>query len=559
MIYQNWAFGNGAGLTFPTNPTARPTATPIFPMNTDEGCTSISDQNGNLIFYTNGVAIWEGITGTNIQVYNQLMGDISSTQSAIIVPDPNDSNQYYILTTDGSSGLAPHNHFDGILMNVSDANPNNWTFTRLSNLMTMPTTAGFLPTERITAIQHQNCRDYWAITIVLGPPNADGERGSFFRVFSINSNGISWIGDTLMGFNSTINGYLKGSPNGATLAFVNSTTPDIHVLPFDNSTGIMNVSRNMTIPTPNDRNGNPVSRLYGLEFSPNNQFLYFGSLGQNSTTAYIYQTDLLTNLTQIAGEVQGVNPNQPQRTILGALQLGIDGRIYFVKNGQNTIGAILNPNDLSPTVDNAFVTLTTGALGQLGLPNFIASYCADEHDCDCGCGCSGCNENAEALNQELIDRAEEKHNLLSSGTTPPFAANCNTSVVDPTLNLAPEFHFHWGDSANDQIEEHDTEVFYLTVCNSYNDIQFNGLQITKLTLVPDIADLDKIHIVPDRFVHFDCLTACSCQTREFALITRGTDIAGNYELLIEYCFDNISITTGQNSGEVTFPVEIIKD
>ena len=28
---------------------------------------------------------------------------------------------------------------------------------------------------------------------------------------------------------------------------------------------------------------------------------------------------------------------------------------------------------------------------------------------------------------------------------------------------------------------------------------------------------------------------------------------------VQYCFDNISISTGQNSGEVTFPVEIVKD
>ncbi len=74
-----------------------------------------------------------------------------------------------------------------------------------------------------------------------------------------------------------------------------------------------------------------------------------------------------------------------------------------------------------------------------------------------------------------------------------------------------------------------------------------------------MEDLDKIQIVPDRFVHFDCLTPCACQTREFALITRANDIAGSYQLEIEYCFSDISIIRDENSGTVSFPVEIIKD
>ncbi|HRI60039.1 MAG TPA: hypothetical protein PK228_09960, partial [Saprospiraceae bacterium] len=118
---------------------------------------------------------------------------------------------------------------------------------------------------------------------------------------------------------------------------------------------------------------------------------------------------------------------------------------------------------------------------------------------------------------------------------------------------------HWGDGSNDQIEEHDTEVFYITVCNSFNDIQYNGLRITKITLIPDIHPINKIQIVPDRFINLDCLEPCSCQTREFAMITRADDTAGAYTMEVEYCYESITIASGGNGGKVEFELEITED
>ena len=49
-----WYFGRNAGLDFNTNP---PTPLLDGAMNTVEGCATISDINGNLLFYTNGEKI----------------------------------------------------------------------------------------------------------------------------------------------------------------------------------------------------------------------------------------------------------------------------------------------------------------------------------------------------------------------------------------------------------------------------------------------------------------------------------------------------------------------
>src|SRR5210317_951840 len=101
----NWYFGNGAGVSFDINTgVVTSNSNAINTINTNEGCSSISDPNGNLLFYTDGRSVWDA----NHQVmpngdYNNgqgLLGDPSSTSSAVIVPKPGNSDQYYIFTVD---------------------------------------------------------------------------------------------------------------------------------------------------------------------------------------------------------------------------------------------------------------------------------------------------------------------------------------------------------------------------------------------------------------------------------------------------------------------------
>lgn len=558
MVNQNWVFGVGAELDFSSvPPIARNNGRLI---DTNEGCSSISDANGNLLFYTDGLKVWDN---TNQVRVTGLRGNKSSTQSSIIVPVPAMSDEYYILTADGASGTDHH-------IAATQININTWNAQSilLQGAFDVTSTS---PTEKITAIQKDNCSDFWLLTVVQEKTAITGGVGrGILRIFEITSSGIQHYSDTSLDETVRDLGYLKASSDSKKIAFANWVAHTIILLDFDVVTGSINlitkqvisittVPISLTNPQPNSQHSRCV---YGIEFSPDNQFLYFTVISNasyvtgNKGRGYVYQLEIATSSLLLIDTYE----NNGTYYALGALQRGQDDKIYIAQSATRFLGVIENPNGTTrANIDLKWdeIELPQGLECRMGLPNLLPNPCEDDHDC--GCGCAGCNENAETLNQELIDRAKKKHNHLSDGSIPPFKANCTISAVKKSVNLEPDFHFHWGDSAQDQIEEHDTEVFYLTVCNNYNDIQFNGLQVTKLTLVPDVADLDKIHIVPDRFVHFDCLTACSCQTREFALITRGTDIAGNYELMIEYCFDNISISTGQNSGEVTFPVEIVKD
>ncbi len=77
--------------------------------------------------------------------------------------------------------------------------------------------------------------------------------------------------------------------------------------------------------------------------------------------------------------------------------------------------------------------------------------------------------------------------------------------------------------------------------------------------MPGTFSIDKIQVVSDRFVAFDCLEPCSCQTREFALITRANGTAGNYMLEVEYCYEGISLATSGAKDMAKFDFTITED
>ena len=88
-----WYFGSNAGLDFNNG---NPTALTDGSMFTQEGCASIADENGNLLFYTDGLKAWNK-NHQSMPNGTGLLGNYSSTQSAIIVPKPNSNKIYYIF------------------------------------------------------------------------------------------------------------------------------------------------------------------------------------------------------------------------------------------------------------------------------------------------------------------------------------------------------------------------------------------------------------------------------------------------------------------------------
>jgi hypothetical protein len=90
-----WYFGNNAGINFNEQP---PVAVSDGQLVTPAGAATISDQNGDLLFYTDGNIVYDR---DHVQMDNgiQIGGENSSTQSSIIVPFPNDETLFYVFST----------------------------------------------------------------------------------------------------------------------------------------------------------------------------------------------------------------------------------------------------------------------------------------------------------------------------------------------------------------------------------------------------------------------------------------------------------------------------
>ncbi|HOZ87330.1 MAG TPA: hypothetical protein PL029_06200, partial [Bacteroidia bacterium] len=99
-----WYFGKYAGLDFMNSP---PTALTHTMVNATEGCASIADASGNLLFYTEGTTIWNQ---QQVVMANGggLLGNQSTAQSALIVKQPGSASIYFVFTLDAqgmSNGL----------------------------------------------------------------------------------------------------------------------------------------------------------------------------------------------------------------------------------------------------------------------------------------------------------------------------------------------------------------------------------------------------------------------------------------------------------------------
>jgi hypothetical protein len=100
-------FNNGTGdPTVGTSPIINPG---------QESTTTISDVNGNLLFYSDGIQVYNR---NNVVMPNGsgLLGNSSSTQSCLATPYPGNPNWYYLFTND-----AVENNLDnGLRYNIID-------------------------------------------------------------------------------------------------------------------------------------------------------------------------------------------------------------------------------------------------------------------------------------------------------------------------------------------------------------------------------------------------------------------------------------------------------
>lgn len=371
----NWYFGDGAGIQFNQ---ADGSVNAVFDgqLSTREGCASISDSNGTLQFYTDGITVYNRNHAV-MQNGTGLFGDPSSTQSAIIVPRPQNPDIYYIFTVDVQLQGEPVHH--GFNYSVVDMTLNGGLGEiTIKNVNLLARTS-----EKISAVL-KDCDDesIWVVTFA----NDDGisQRFDTYYAYEVSATGVNStpVRSTFPISIGDQRGYLKLSPDGEKMAVGNMTASTIQepanyphsllLYDFDVTTGLVTNQQSLLI--------NTQSReAYGLEFSPNSQYLYVHSSA--NTLSSLTQFDLL------AADIQASEFTLDDRGLYrGGLQLGPNGKIYRALSssyfvGQPFLGVIHNPNEAgaASNYEHNAISVAPNTSSQ-GLPPFIQSFFDEQID-----------------------------------------------------------------------------------------------------------------------------------------------------------------------------------
>ncbi|WP_052143793.1 T9SS type B sorting domain-containing protein [Wocania ichthyoenteri] len=346
-----WYFGDHAGLDFNSG---TPVALLDGQLSTMEGCATISDNNGSLLFYTDGITVWD--KSHNVMLNgNGLLGSDDSTQSALIVPKPNSKEVFYIFTVDsqaGNNGL----HYSEVNLTLNGG-LGGITANKNINLLTRST-------EQITAVVHGNGSDYW---VVCHPWDSNKFNSFLITDLGVNLTPVESVTPLMItwppgsdGTNASV-GQLKVSPDGTKLGVVNVTI-GTHVADFDNQTG--KVSNMIQIST------RPID--YGLEFSPSSKLMYVTSQLGNTI-------DGIHSLFQYNVEAFDIASSEiliAREFGLGyALQLATNKKIYAALGGSGYLGSIESPNIIGTGCNFIFQSVNlNGRLELAGLPPFIQSF-----------------------------------------------------------------------------------------------------------------------------------------------------------------------------------------
>jgi len=355
----NWYFGENAGITFNT-PDGSPQAVFNGQIDQYEGCASMSDYNGNLLFYTDGRTVWNK---EHEIMYNgeNLNGHPSSSMSAMIVPWPGNPNLYYLFTVPfwtASEGLQYS------IIDVSQQDGKGAVTGSKNIFLTGPVH------EMVTSVSHSDGESVWVISHLWN--------SNSFVSYLIDSDSLHHqpvncdIGLIHQGLSHYVTGYMKLSPQGNRLAICQSNDEVVQLFNFDAETALLSNPITIQRYMSND--------VYGLEFSPDGTKLYvssFDNIGLNKNVRLV-QYDLSSN-----DSLTIVNSEYLLATDIfysfGALQLGPDLKIYFTRAKKTFLGAINFPDSLGIScgyLDTAIILDdgTNTHKGKLGLPAFIQSF-----------------------------------------------------------------------------------------------------------------------------------------------------------------------------------------
>ncbi len=366
-----WYFGNGAGLDFnevegldppPRSITAR------HAMDAPEGTSTISDSNGDVLFYSNGTSVWN--RENNVMPNgNQVGGDSTSTQSVIILPFINDETLYYVFTTQEVYG---EGSFE-IRYSIVDMKGDNGRGDVIIKDVVLFNNS----TEKIAAFEGGN--GYWLLTHEYG--------NNTFRAYPVFEDGIGLPTVSseggILSYNDPLSGQagMKFSQDGSRIAnaVIDGGNDYVELFDFDIETGEI-TEFNYRIDL--NEGISASDEVYDIHFSTGGIKLFATlnnrNLGNPGGRILEYRVDSLsTEASRLASrvditELAGINVNY------GQIQTGPNGALYvaFETPGNPSGSAFVsqiaaNEDTLNASGFSAQAVALTVGNSRLGLPNFV--------------------------------------------------------------------------------------------------------------------------------------------------------------------------------------------
>ncbi len=317
--YNNWAIGNNGGISFNNGTLTQFQSS----MNCQDISSTISDENGQVLFYCNGTTVWDK-TNNIMANGTGLLGDITGGHTALIVPQP-ETKFYYIFTIDKYADN------DGLRYHIVDIYANSGLGEVISknNVLLNPSS------EKIAAVWNAYQSSFKIITHAFG--------SNQFSVFNLDASGLDLtpVNSSIGSAHSSGNygqahdalGQLSVSPDGTKIGLALAFSGNFELFDFDINTGI--ISNPIVIP------GFPLA--WGIEFSPNSRNIYFTQW----TYADVYQADITNwNASAIQSTIVQIGSisNAGQYSV-GYLERTPDGRIFIAKYGYTNLAVISNPDN----------------------------------------------------------------------------------------------------------------------------------------------------------------------------------------------------------------------
>jgi gliding motility-associated-like protein len=311
-----------------------------------EGVSAASDDQGNLLFYTNGRRLWTGTGAGAVLKYSGLLqgnengstgNNGSASQGVITVRHPLNPDRYYVLTTDDAQSAT--------------AGLNYFVFDKLGNLLSGPTRLGsFRTSEGIAATKHENGVDIWVTIMASGTNN--------FHTFLLTCDGFVSpavvSGDAPYVDGGRERGGLAFSFDGQYFAQAHANWDPynnmrVSVYRFNKATGqIYDVKR-----ISDESAGSP----YDLTFSPNSNRLY---ISQQSGQLRYYDLSSWNEAT-----IRGSFTSTGVSTSFSSIEIGVGGTLYLAHGvaGGGSIRRLIGNLNSATTFSTATYSTATSHLG----------------------------------------------------------------------------------------------------------------------------------------------------------------------------------------------------